>query len=92
MVVNNFDEEKELYKLDYPEVNEKLTVSKIADHHDPALNRIGVKLLSFEEYPDMIGLCSSRIDRTLNFMLLPDNEKINKITKSLKIEEFFLNN
>lgn len=75
-----------LYGKMYPKLGEILTVSDIQPHPNPECLRCGMQLLSFEEKPDIPGICDRRFSGQLNFveMLPPMTIDVEKIYEDVK--------
>lgn len=73
-VVDNSELEK-AWGWKYPKLNEVLTVSAITEHPNLKVQKAGIVLLYFEEYPFLIGQCDKNIEGIPNYveLRLPDD-------------------
>jgi hypothetical protein len=73
--VADFTEERNTYRLPYPNKGDMLVVSDMKDHNNAECRKHGIVLLFFEEIPNMIGICDKQMDGTPNFIeLMPPIE------------------
>lgn len=73
--VANFEELRELYGFPYPKKGDVLTVSDISRHPNRSVSRKGIVLLSFEELPELMGVCDRKVNGDWNFreLVVPDD-------------------
>lgn len=89
-VVGNFEESRLVWGLPYPKKGEVLTVSFVTEHPTPNVRNKGIVLLTFEELPNMIGICSMTFDGKPNFVELLLSDCIWKLLEEPIKQEKYL--
>lgn len=75
--VTDFSHQELQTGMKYPENQEMLVICGIEEHGNADCRKKEIVLLTFEEYPDLHGICDKRIDNTPNFVeLQPPAEEL----------------
>ncbi|MEK6829088.1 MAG: hypothetical protein AABY15_03095 [Nanoarchaeota archaeon] len=72
--VGDFEEVRRQWGLPYPKKGDALTVSAVTPHPNEECRKKGIVLLSFEEIPNLPGVCDKTLSGKPNFveLSLPD--------------------
>ncbi len=80
--VKDFAKLGRTWNITYPPLHSALTIAKIEEHPCEDVRVKGIKLLFFEEYPNLHGICDRDIKGRDNFVECKLPEFVNEILKN----------